>query len=368
MNMAPKPRPLWQRVGIVFGLSLLLTWKVLHLPSRILPRDLKAIVRNWTYKMYWVVMRSAVQRAYIDQTCTYRPPASFQPQAEVEPQHRLTESQIRQFHEQGFLGPFPAFSKAEMLAFRQELIAEQETISKTYGFETPRDRHFEMPSLMEKMTHPAITDRCAQLLGSDLLCWRSQIFYKMAGAPRIQWHQASTFMVEDYLDPAIFPADRDSLFQLTAWVAVDDSTTENGCVEFLPGSQSSIRTIDFGTPKEEGFYNANFDLEFDEDPSTAVRLEVPRGHFILFTERCIHGSSPNTSPRDRLAFNFRVIPTNVAVYPKKKHYRSVYNGGKYYLDDWGVVCIRGEDREKLSRTIDVETLLGESQAPLRKAA
>ena len=49
------------------------------------------------------------------------------------------------------------------------------------------------------------------------------------------------------------------------------------------------------------------------------------------------------------AFNLRVIPTNVAVYPNVKKYRSVYNGGKYHLDNWGVSLLRGEDRYNLSR-------------------
>ena len=82
------------------------------------------------------------------------------------------------------------------------------------------------------MKHPAITERCAQLLGPDLLVWRSQYFYKGPKSPAIQWHQASTFMVEDYQDPGIFPPDRSEIFQLTVWVAIDDATPERGCLQF----------------------------------------------------------------------------------------------------------------------------------------
>ena len=59
------------------------------------------------------------------------------------------------------------------------------------------------------------------------------------------------------------------------------------------------------------------------------------GQFIIFTERCIHGSGPNTTDHHRLAFNMRVIPTHIPAYTNKKYYRSVYNGGKYNLDKWG---------------------------------
>ena len=60
----------------------------------------------------------------------------------------------------------------------------------------------------------------------------------------------------------------------------------------------------------------------------------------------------------RLAFNMRVIPTHVPAYTNKKYYRSVYNGGKYHLDKWGVALLRGEDRLRVSRAIppaDLET-------------
>jgi hypothetical protein len=60
-----------------------------------------------------------------------------------------------------------------------------------------------------------------------------------------------------------------------------------------------------------------------------------------------------------------VIPTNVAVYPGVKKYRSVYNGGKYHLDNWGVALLRGEDRYKLSRVRQPEE---PAQQPARRAA
>jgi non-heme Fe2+,alpha-ketoglutarate-dependent halogenase len=87
-----------------------------------------------------------------------------------------------------------------------------------------------------------------------------------------------------------------------------------------------------------------------------VLLPVKAGQFIIFTERCIHGSGPNTTDHHRLAFNMRVIPTHVPAYTNKKSYRSVYNGGKYNLDEWGVAVLRGEDRLRLSRAISPEAL------------
>ena len=366
MNLHPKPRPFWQRVIIIPALCVLMGYKAFHLPRKMLPRALRSIVTNWSYSMFWMLIRSGVTRAYIDQPCEFKVPDSFEPKLAVEGEYHLAAHQIEEFYRNGFIGPFDAFSREEMADFRHEMLAVENTKSKTYDFCTPRDRHFEMPRLWNYMTSAAITERVAQLLGPDLLCWRSQLFYKGPHSPAIQFHQASTFMVEDYLDPALFPTDLSEIFQLTVWVAVDDATAENGCLQFVPGTHDSIRTITFGG--NEGFYGAQFSLDFDPEASKIVTLPVKAGQFVIFTERCIHGSPPNTTNRHRLAFNIRVIPTNVPVYPDKEKYRSVYNGGKYYLKNWGVSVLRGEDRHQLSRSVDPRELHKEFSREVPRAA
>ena len=367
MNMHPKLRPFWQRAPICAGLAGMWAYKGLRLPTGFLHRDLRSIIRNWDHRMYRMVLGSHMKKAYIDQPCEFKKPDRIEPKAEVAPEYRLSQADLRAFYERGYAGPFDVFTPEQMQDFKRDLLAIEETKSKTYGFVTPRDRHFEMPRLWNYMSSPAVTDRLAQLLGPDLLCWRSQIFYKGPQSPAIQWHQASTFMVEDYQDPALHPADRNDLFQVTAWIAVDDATTENGCLRFAAGSHDTIRPIKFGG--EEGFYNASFTLDFKESDAEVVEVPCRAGQMILFTERCIHGSAANTTNRHRLAFNLRAVPTDVAVYPGKKYYRSVYNGGKYHLDKWGVAVLRGEDRHGLSRTVSPITLeRGAAEAPLLRAA
>ena len=368
MNMKPKIRPLWQRLLLMGGLSMLLVYKLLHLPRFILPRDFKSIVTNWDYKMFTMLLGSGFTRAYIDQPCTLRMPTEFKPKADVPKPHQLSRQELKDFYENGFIGPFDCFSPTEMADFKKELLAMEKTKSKTYGFVTPRDRHFEAPRLWNFLKDSRITDRCAQILGPDLLCWRSQIFYKGPHAPAIQWHQATTFIVEDYQDPAIFPSDRGEMFQITVWVAVDDAPLEKGCLRFACGANDT-RAIDFGGDSEEGFYEASYTLDFREEDQPIRYVPVKSGQFLLFTERFVHGSGPNTTDQYRLAFNMRVIPSNIPVYPNKKYYRSVYNGGKYFLDQWGVAVLRGEDRYQLSRTIPPEALqAGEFKGVLRPAA
>ena len=171
MNLYPKVRPLWQRALIVPALALLMAYKALRLPKQLLPRGIRSIATHWDYSMFWVVIKSGALRAYIDQPCEFKMPSSFEPKVLVQPEFQLRKDQIRQFCEDGFLGPFDAFSREEMADFRQDLLRIEQTTSQTYGFVTPRDRHFEMPRLWNYLKSPAITERIAQLLGPDFEIW-----------------------------------------------------------------------------------------------------------------------------------------------------------------------------------------------------
>lgn len=353
MNLQPKIRPIWQRILLSSAMSFLACWKLSRFPTFFLPKAFRSIIKNWTLSMMWISIKSGGTRFYVDQACTFKMPATFEPKADVAPQYRLSEDEIRTFYEDGFIGPFDAFSEQEMLAMRPQLMEATTSVSPIYGFHTPRDRHLDMPVVMQLMTNPKIVERAAQILGPDVNCWRSQFFHKPAGTgQRIQWHQTSTFMVDDYIDPALEPVDRNEMFWLSIWIAFDDATIENGCMQFLPGTHDRMRTVKLGG--DEGFYNVKYQLEEEIDPDKIVDMEVKRGQFIIFTERCLHGSPPNKSDKDRFAFTYLLTRPDVAVYPGKAYHRSYYNGGKFHLDRWGVVTLRGEDRLQLSRSVELQ--------------
>ena len=73
------------------------------------------------------------------------------------------------------------------------------------------------------------------------------------------------------------------------------------------------------------------------------------GEVLIFTERAIHGSDKNVSNGNRMAFNFRVVPTDVQIYyPGKKVHRASQMNMTYDLKNWRPVVIRGEDRVKVN--------------------
>jgi non-heme Fe2+,alpha-ketoglutarate-dependent halogenase len=338
----PRDRPLWQRTLYWLGTMFLATWKLLRLPVGFLPPPIQSILRNWTPEMYRVVITSWVTRAYIDQPCVFNTqPEQVAVKADVQPRYALSEQQLRAFARDGFLGPFDAFTESEVTALREQLLRTRERPSENFGIVTDRDLHLETPAMLEFMRHPAILEVAAQLLGPDLMTWRSQLFFKGPGGREIQWHQASTYLLEDYLDPVLVPPDRNQLFQLTVWIALGPATKENGCLQFIPGTHDCIRTIRFGG--ERGFYQVSFNLEFDRDPARVTTMEMKAGQFVIFSERVIHGSGPNQTDEMRFAMNYRLLPPYVKVYPNQNYHRAMHMGQAYSLDRWGTVLLRGTD-------------------------
>ena len=75
---------------------------------------------------------------------------------------------------------------------------------------------------------PAIVDLVAGLVGPDVILWGCQVFCKPGGdGMEVPWHQDGHYW-------PIRP-----LATTTAWIAIDDSTTENGCMRVIPGSHAA---------------------------------------------------------------------------------------------------------------------------------
>ena len=319
---------------------------LLHIPPSLMPtRKMRGIRKYWTREMIGTYISSLGTKLPHDQICELKPPASFEPKVkDIAPEHRMSEEDVRTFYQNGYVKPFDVFDPEEMKEFGRELLELRERPSSIYGKKVDRDRHLEFPDMMRMMAHPAITDRLAQLLGPDLVAWRSQIFHKPPGNNPVGWHQASTYMFEEgFSEPSVHPPDLSKLFMLTVWIPADPSTRQNGCLKIETGSaMERIRWMRLGG--SVGFHARNYYPEYEVDESKVHYIEMTAGQAVIFAERTIHGSEANKTDRNRLAFNFRVVPSNVQVYhPGKRIHHSAQMGEDYDLTKWKPVLIRGTD-------------------------
>lgn len=343
---------------VVFAMCLVCVVKAIPPLRAIMPIKVRKFCECWDWDMLWVYISSFGGRAYMDQPCTMKDPPNFKPLIDVaDPKIRFTEQDIKNFYENGFMGPFTLCSPEEMVEIREALEKEIKQPSKVYGISSGpglgRDRHLDCPTLWKLLQRPEWTERIAQLLGPDLLLWRSQVFLKPPGAPEITWHQASTYLSEEGYKATLYPQDRNRLFQLTTWVAFDDVDLQNGCMQFLKGTHRRIHTMKLGGKDSEGFAKARVKLEVDITPENTVTMEMKAGQFIIFSERCIHGSPPNsTTDRRRWGMAFRTILPTVKVYDEDLRHRVFYLEENFGLENWGAIVLRGKDTTGINKTID----------------
>lgn len=307
----------------------------------------REFLRYWNVRMLKTLVESDGQRVLVDQDCPLRRDVPTEPLADVDPQWRLSPEQLAGFWRDGFLGPLTVISPEEMAKFRDQLDAELARPSPTFGFTTVRDRHFDMPAMVDLFRSPAITERLAQLLGPNLVMWRSQAFPQPPGSPAVTWHQASTYMVETYRKPVLEPVDSGRLFQLTVWIAVDEATRENGCMQFVPGSHWNIRVAERGG--DEGFFATRFRLEWDSERDKIVDMPLAPGQCVIFTERGVHGSPGNPSQRRRMGINFRAIIPETKVYRDMTEHSATHLQQTWSLAEWGVYVLRGRNEPAVNR-------------------
>ena len=154
----------------------------------------------------------------------------------------LTDEQIASFHEQGFLARVPMLNESQIAALREELAEfvqkDHDGSELWYEYHTnesdlPDNVLFHAlgawrlrPALHDILWHPAFVVAAEQLLGGPVRFWHDQLFCKPAGhGGVVAWHQDYSYWTRTK-----------PMQHLTCWIGLDDSTTENGCVHYVPGS------------------------------------------------------------------------------------------------------------------------------------
>jgi phytanoyl-CoA hydroxylase len=163
------------------------------------------------------------------------------------------------------------------------------------GTSPPRVRnafhiHQYNPYYLKVASHPEIVRLIGGILGYPLRLYSSSLFAKPpeVGGP-VPLHQ----------DMAYWPFKPYEL--LSCWIALDDSTIENGCVSYLVGSHKLglLRHVPSGvTGNSLGLQDARAEnLE-------ARSVEVTRGSCVLHHCLTAHWSGPNRSLRPRRGLIF----------------------------------------------------------------
>ena len=143
----------------------------------------------------------------------------------------------------------------------------------------------------------ALVDAVVQLIGPDVILWGCQAFCKPPGdGMEVPWHQDGHYW-------PIRP-----LATCTAWIAIDDSRVDNGCLRVIPGSH---RDQALRTHRVENRTDVVLNQRVDADllnEADAVDVELEAGQVSFHDVYLIHGSNANRSTRRRAGLAIRYMP------------------------------------------------------------
>lgn len=274
----------------------------------------------------------------------------------------MKEKWKENFEKYGVIGPFKVYEEEEAKEILKQIrIKNMDMSTRVFDNDVNYDRHFDIEELTRHVAHPRILEKLRAILGTDLLCWRSEFFPKFPGATGTEWHQVADYRYATGT-PLLMPTEDtpSETLDITVWTAFTEATVENGCMKFLPGSHKKLyydesKKTEAGRKEkyssqeaDTGFFGYNFqdfkiDPEWNPDDGDVLTMEMKPGECVIFTARCVHASYPNISKRStRFAISSRYTQPHVRVYPGHKNFNA--HGSAFDLSRYGTVLVSGEDK------------------------
>lgn len=141
------------------------------------------------------------------------------------------------------------------------------------------------PCFTQLAAHPGLVAIVQSLLGADLLLFRSTLMLKPA------FHGSAHAL---HQDSAYWPMEPPAL--VTASIALDDATPDNGCIKVIPGSHHwGLQEWGHIAQQQEAPLTNRDDI----DRSRQIDVPLAAGSAVLFHSLMVHGSGPNQTDRPR---------------------------------------------------------------------
>jgi ectoine hydroxylase-related dioxygenase (phytanoyl-CoA dioxygenase family) len=219
---------------------------------------------------------------------------------------KLSAEDLRFFETNGFLAGIPVLDREQLDSLRLEVerLMQPEQSSNPLFYEYHHNESSEAGRTLfhalgawrvsqafhDLLFHRGVTVPARQLLGGPVRFWHDQLFVKPAkDGGIVAWHQDYSYWTRTK-----------PVSHLTCWIGLDDSTIENGCVHYVPGSHKwellprGSLAGDMDAIKER--------LNEDQRSRFApVPIELRAGEASFHHPMMIHGSFENRSSRPRRA-------------------------------------------------------------------
>jgi len=228
-------------------------------------------------------------------------------------QYRLSDEQVAFFQENGYLPNIKLIEERQIDRLRDELEdltdPDHPGNSLFYEFHSNESAdpnatlfhslgHWRIkPGFHDILWNPAFVMAASQLLGdASVRFWHDQLFCKPARhGGVVAWHQDYSYWTRTV-----------PMQHLTCWVGLDDASTENGCLHYVPGSH---RWGLLDKPELAGDMEGLMDYLTEEQKAEfkPIPVEMKRGYGSFHHPLTVHGSYANHSECSRRAFVLNVF-------------------------------------------------------------
>jgi len=236
----------------------------------------------------------------------HRPVSDLFPKLNDRSAYELSADQIEFYDEHGYVAGVKILTDQQIDALREEVAAladpghpGHELFYEFHANESsdPQQILFHAlgawrikPGLHDLLWHPAFVVPAAQLLGGLVRFWHDQIFYKPARHGGVViWHQDYSYWTRTT-----------PMAHISCWIGLDDSTRENGCVHYVPGSHrwELLPRLSFANDMDAVLDSLTPAQRAEFKP---VAIELKAGECSFHHPLMVHGSYANKTGRPRRA-------------------------------------------------------------------
>lgn len=219
---------------------------------------------------------------------------------------RLTDEQITFFHANGYLAGLRLFDDDQIDALRAEfvLLSDPDHPGRHLFYEYNSNESTDpsrilfhalgawrvAPGFHDLLWNPAFLVPAAQLLKGSVRFWHDQIFSKPAHHGGIvAWHQDYSYWTRTQ-----------PMQHISCWIGLDDSTRDNGCVHYVPGSHRWNLLPVTGLANNMNAIQRVL-AEQQKKLFKPLAIELKRGEASFHHPLMVHGSYENSTDQPRRA-------------------------------------------------------------------
>jgi len=232
-------------------------------------------------------------------------------------EHLLNDEQLAQYQRDGYVAGVRVLSDEQVDLLREQLTSlfDPEHAGRENWYEYHSNESGDANNVLfhalgawritagfhDLLWSPAMTVAASQLLDGDVRFWHDQLFCKPAKhGGVVAWHQDYSYWTRTK-----------PMAHLTCWIGLDDSTVDNGCLHYVPGSHKWDLLPITGLAGDMNAIRDVLDEQQWADFQSPVAIELKKGEAAFHHPLMVHGSYENRTERPRRAAVINMIRDGV---------------------------------------------------------